>query len=170
MVIPLNAPVPDPLPAPEPLPAPRPEPAPAPLPATPRPPLPVPDPPAPSPEVLAGPVEAVVLPPPPPVFASPDPPPPDSACPAPLPEFELESLAAFAAAILSLPIPGVVDSGTFIFPGVSEFGLSVPPGAIANLPRASPAGIFTFAFAGGGIALSESSGSVALPCISLRPP
>jgi hypothetical protein len=53
----------------------------------------------------------------------------------------------------------------FTFPGVVEVGFNVPPGATANLPRASPAGIL--ALLAVGIGLSESNGSADLPCISI---
>ncbi|PYV50407.1 MAG: hypothetical protein DMG92_07850, partial [Acidobacteria bacterium] len=52
------------------------------------------------------------------------------------------------------------------FPGVVEFGFSVPPGAIANFPRASPAGTFALLPVGSGIGLSDRRGSADLPCIS----
>ena len=84
-----------------------------------------------------------------------------------LPEFEATSLpAAFGALAFSCPVPGVVDGVPLALPGVIEFGFKVPPGAMANLPSASPFGIFASGPLGNGIGLRESIGSFDLPCIA----
>src|SRR5579863_2834972 len=169
IVIPGNDPVPEPLPAPVPVPAPRPGPPlpPFPVPPAPRP-LPVPFPPVPPPDVLPEPDPVPDDPLPEASFAFPEPPPTAALCPAPVPAFEATSVAALGDCDPTWPVAGVVEGVPLDFPGVSEFGFSVPPGAMANFPRASPLGTLALLPGGNGIGLSDTSGSSALPCISIR--
>jgi hypothetical protein len=140
---------------------------PAPLPAPPRPlPEPAPTPPAPAPAVLPVPVPVPAVPPPEASVPVPFPPPSAELCPKPVPALGAMSLAAFGAFEFSCPVAGEVEGVPFVLPGFSEFGFSVPLGATAKRPRASPAGMLAPGV--GCTALRDRSGSSALPCISSR--
>ena len=95
----------------------------------------------PAPAVFPLPVPVPADPPPVASFPLPEPPPSAALCPRPVPAFEATSVAALAAREFSCPVAGEVEGVPFVFPGVSEFGFNVPPGAIAKRPRASPAGM-----------------------------